>query len=195
MISYSVFRRPQLADLRTRGAGADLRRRDAAPTTIRRPERAANVRATPSSTVAAPTERRSRTDRAWRDALAARTRLTAAALTGLPLPRGSTTWEGSLHCTAFHALVSKEQTTCVHRKSHNIGGKSCVLPRPGRLGPRGRVHATFNPNSKGFTLRGECLNGMIGLSLNARKRIGHSSLHKTALQQRLVKSKNPIQFF
>ena len=35
---------------------------------------------------------------------------------------------------------------------HNIGGKGSVLPRPGRLWPRGRVHATFTPNIMGFTL-------------------------------------------
>ena len=29
--------------------------------------------------------------------------------------------------------------------SRNIGGKGCVFPRPGRLRPRGRLHATIPP--------------------------------------------------
>ena len=40
----------------------------------------------------------------------------------------------------------------VYRFSHNIGEKSCVFSRPGRLLQRGRVHATFTPDIMGKTL-------------------------------------------
>ena len=62
-----------------KGVDADSHLKDAAPTTTHRLGRAASVRATRTSTAVARTERLSPVDPAWRDALVARTRPTAAA--------------------------------------------------------------------------------------------------------------------
>ena len=59
---------------------------------------------------------------------------------------------------------------------HNIGGKGCVFSRPGRLWPRGRVHATFSPDIMGKTLHRHaaciCLSGQPkGLSFGFRPKV------------------------